>query len=1199
MELDMKADVRCQCDPRHADCLLNRLANGDLKDDSEVQNQTACSLCGQSPSGLESFANDIGKQLAVDHADKNLEAIDANLRQLIDRPVNVSPESDGTDAEGSLSQVGDYRLLREIGRGGMGVVYEAEQVSLGRRVAVKVLPQTLFPDDTAAARFEREASAAAKLHHTNIVPVFDSGSDQGVNFYAMQLIEGHPLDAVRDEVRKSQSQAKIATQNTAETIKESAIESASPPPDRLDKGKLEEISLPDGARNNYFQFVADIGSQVASALQHAHDRDVVHRDVKPSNLILDEAGVVWLADFGLAKQGDDGLTGTSQAPGTLRYMSPERFQGKADPVGDVYSLGASLYEMLTLEPAFSADDPLELIEKIKTSRPKSPKASNTSVPLDLQTIVLKAMEKDPQRRYATAAEMADDLNRFRTHQPILARKVGAAERLLLWAKNNKLVAGLAASLLVGLVVVAVASTAGAMAYRNVAEQAEKRSSELEQVADFQASQLSEIDVEKMGLDMRNGLLEEARIALGRSKLNGEDTKKRIEELNQRLAGTNFTNIALDTLETNIFDRAKVAIDADFDDQPIVQAKLLLTVGESMRELGLWEVAQEPTQQAVEIFRAKLGDEHPDTLNSIGILGKLLQSLGKLSEAEPLLQQVLSGRRRLLGDEHPDTLNAMNDLGTLRLDQGNLTEAENYLTQAVSGMRRELGDEHPNTLNHINTLAAIFFALGKHSESETLRQEVLSTRRRVLGDDHPDTLVSINNEGNALNREGKRTEAEPLLREALVGFRRVLGDEHPTTLKVIRNLGDSLREQGKFTEAEPLLREALSSNRRVLGNEHPDTVVSIILLAKGLYEGGKLDEAETLRKEELATRRRVLGDEDPDTLVSMNSLGSILFVRKKLAEAEAVFDEALSNRRRVLGNEHPDTLYSVHNLARALFDQRKLGDAEPLFREALAGRRKVLGDEHLETLASINILAKLLFQQRNLAESQALYEEELSTKRRVLSDEAPETLTSMVNLGTLQYAGGKRAEAEKVFSESLAGRRRVLGDEHPDTFFSLNMLAMVVEVRGKLAEAATLYQEALSIRRRTLGDENPDTLKAMAIYAATLLKQERFADAEPILRECFEGRKKILEENDWRLASNQSMLGQAIAGQQRFVEAEPLLVEGYEKMEPPAGATMRKTEALQRLVDFYAAWHEAEPDQGYDAKVAKWRAKLGNNETNRP
>jgi serine/threonine protein kinase len=394
-----------------------------------------------------------------------------------DRPAPAAPP---------LEQLGDFRILREVGRGGMGVVYEAEQLSLGRHVALKVLPQKALLDAKQKRRFEREARAAGRLHHTNIVPVFGVGEHDGLPYYVMQFISGLGLDEVIEELKRLQRpggpEAGAPPQPTGPKpsrtgLARSMMTGQFEPPGRADDAEpalgtgpghtvsrpptgltrrptpisatdLQPISSPASAssvvlpgrtgshasgtkKSTYWQSVSRIGVQVAEALEYAHKQGVLHRDVKPSNLLLDTRGTVWVTDFGVAKVEDQpNLTRAGDIVGTLHYLAPEAFEGKTDARSDVYSLGLTLYELLALRPAFAEKDRHRLIKQVTTAEPPRLDRLNPAIPRDLVTIVHKGIDRDPAHRYQTADELAADLQHFADDQPIRARRASPAERLV-------------------------------------------------------------------------------------------------------------------------------------------------------------------------------------------------------------------------------------------------------------------------------------------------------------------------------------------------------------------------------------------------------------------------------------------------------------------------------------------------------------------------------------------------------------------------------------------------------------------------------------------------------------------------------------------------------------------------------------------------------------------------------------------------
>ncbi len=398
-------------------------------------------------------------------------------------------------------QLGDYRIIQLIGRGGMGVVYEAERESLTTRVALKVLHPRIRDDAQYRRRFRNEARSAARLHHSHIVTVFDFGEHDGTLYYVMQFIAGQSLDRILQDVRRIREAAWRAPSNeraietltiaaalqtgrfsTGSNTSDPAMEATAPESfDRHDMslamrdpgrepGQDDEYScrsavssstaLTDSGGDRYFREVARIGAEAADALEYAHSRGVQHRDIKPSNLMLDAQGTAWITDFGLAKiEGDDGLTETGDVVGTLRYLAPERFEGRSDARCDLYALGVTLYEMLALRPAFEGSDRVRVIRQILQGTPRSLRQIEPRISRDMETVVHKAMARMPGDRYQSAADLAAELRRVVANQPILARRSPLHEQYWRWCKRNRLAAGLTALTGALMVAVAVISTA--------------------------------------------------------------------------------------------------------------------------------------------------------------------------------------------------------------------------------------------------------------------------------------------------------------------------------------------------------------------------------------------------------------------------------------------------------------------------------------------------------------------------------------------------------------------------------------------------------------------------------------------------------------------------------------------------------------------------------------------------------------------
>jgi WD40 repeat protein/serine/threonine protein kinase len=428
----------------------------------------------------------------------------ADIRDLFPALVEIEQvkedcrQAQEPSAPGVLQQLGDFRILREIGKGGMGVVYEAEQISLGRHVAVKVLAKQMLLDARARSRFEREARAAARLHHTNIVPVFGVGEHEGLPYYVMQFIHGSGLDQVLEELKRlhenegglgesppDERQAVAGAASVALSLwtgvfaaPTDALPRGGDGTDRLSglpglsspsvtlPGQNDASGQPGRKKPTYWQSVAQIGVQVAGALEYAHRQGILHRDVKPSNLLLDATGTVWVTDFGLARVDDQqNLTHTGDILGTLRYLPPEALEGRSDACGDVYALGLTLYELLALRPAFDEKDRPRLINQVARAEPPRLRKVNQHVPRDLETIVHKAIDGDPVRRYQTAEDLRADLQRFLDDEPIKARRLSGWERRRRWARRNRGVAAALSAVVLLLVVIATGSVVAAVYFQ--------------------------------------------------------------------------------------------------------------------------------------------------------------------------------------------------------------------------------------------------------------------------------------------------------------------------------------------------------------------------------------------------------------------------------------------------------------------------------------------------------------------------------------------------------------------------------------------------------------------------------------------------------------------------------------------------------------------------------------------------------------
>jgi eukaryotic-like serine/threonine-protein kinase len=786
------------------------------------------------------------------------------------RPLHPSatPAASGFRVSEGMT-LGEFTLVRILGRGGMGEVWEAEQASLSRRVALKLLlPERV--DSKGLDFFAREARAGGRLAHPGIVSIHGTGEDEGLHWIAMELVE----DAC--DLRRS-----------------------------LD-GIREDSERPEDYHEESARFLAE----AADALEVAHAAGVIHRDLKPANILITPDDHPKISDFGLAKLTDElSLSLPGDLAGTYFYMSPEQVAAKRmglDHRTDIFSLGVVLYEMLTLVRPFEGDTTEQVAYKILLVDPPPPNDIRSKVPRDLSVICGKAMEKEPGRRYSSMAEFAADLRRYLADEPILARPPGPIERAVKWVRRNptpSAVMGVAAAALVviswlGLLATSRAETlekrgkelaevngslveqraeaeAQARIAQENAERAEEARDRAEKVADFHSRMIMPVDQATLGDALVSSF--EAGIAeqLKSTGSSEEEIEAKVAIFHDLASLAQPTDVGKKILDEEFMALTAEKIGEEFADDPRTEATLREALAKGYyHPLALFEQAEAQQKRVVMLRRETLGDEHPDTLRSIGRLGIIFKVRGKLDLALPLSREALQGIRYALGDEHPATLSAITNLGSVLMSLGRLDEAEPLMREVVEGGGRTLGESSSITLNYKNNLALLFAAQGKSTEAETLLLEVLATNGDVLGPETSFHGYVVGSLGAVVMNQGRYTDAEPYLRDAITKMLPTLGSEHPFTLQAVSNLGIVLQELGQFDEALLLEREGLEGRRRTLGNEHPNTLSSISSLGRLLANQGKFAEAETLLREALLVRRRVLGDQHPDTLETLRSLGRV-------------------------------------------------------------------------------------------------------------------------------------------------------------------------------------------------------------------------------------------------------------------------------------------------------------------------------------
>jgi serine/threonine protein kinase len=692
--------------------------------------------------------------------------------------------------------IGPYKLLRRLGEGGMGQVWLAEQTEpVHRHVALKLIRVGRYDDDI-LQRFRSERQSLAMMDHPSIAKVFDAGATpDGQPYFVMEYVPGVAITRYCDDKRL--------------TIRQ----------------RLE------------------LFSRVCEGIQHAHQKAIIHRDLKPANVMVTEVDgkpMPRIIDFGLAKaigpqvSDETMMTRAGDWVGTPGYMSPEQADGHLDidTRTDVYSLGVILYVLLTGELPFDMTqwkkqpfyeamrqlheiDPLkpstkirkqdgDTLAKVAQRRHDEPRMLVREVSGDLDCIVLKALEKDRDRRYATPLELAADVDRYLRNAPVSAHPASIAYRTRKYVRRNRLGVSFAAAGLVLLVGFAVTQ---AIEVRKIRQQRDRA----DRIAQFMT-----------------GIFK----VPNPSEARGSTVTAR-----------------------EILDRASQQIGSNLNRDPELQAQLMKTMAQTYTGLGLYGRSQDLTEHALAIQTSLFGERNRETLASESYLAQTLQAQGHLPEAEKSLEATIAAQRQVLGPKDRDTLASMDRLGYVYSNEARHADAENMFRETLNTERKVLGPDDPQTLNTLNELAEILTPQGQYAEADQIYGELIAAQKRTLGPDHPATLLSMSHAAENLEEEGRLPEAEKLYSEVIASQRRVLGPEHPQTLRAMMMLALTLAKEGRCTDADKLQTQVIEIKTRVLGPTHNSTLQSMEMEALGLGREGRYADSDKMFRDVIETAEK--------------------------------------------------------------------------------------------------------------------------------------------------------------------------------------------------------------------------------------------------------------------------------------------------------------------------------------------------------
>jgi serine/threonine protein kinase/Tfp pilus assembly protein PilF len=728
--------------------------------------------------------------------------------------------------------IGNYRLIQKLGEGGMGEVYEAEQTEpIRRRIALKIIKVGMDTKQV-VARFESERQALALMSHPSIAKVFDAGAtEKGRLYFVMECAKGVPITEYCDTHRLNNRQ-------------------------RL-----------------------DLFVQICEGIQHAHQKGIIHRDIKASNVLVtiqDDKPVPKIIDFGVAKAISQRLTERTmftelgQLIGTPEYMSPEQAEMTGldiDTRTDVYSLGVLLYELLVGVLPFESKELRsagfdEIRRRIREQEPPKPstrlttpgfdtdhalKSRQTDLPTltrqlrgELDWITMKAMAKDRTQRYASASELAADILRYLKHEPVIAGPPSAMYRLGKYVRRHKVGVAAGALILMTMIIGITGTTIGLVKAVKAEKKAREEAQTAQQISDFLVDLFQVSDP---------------------SEARGNAITAR-----------------------EILDKGAEKIDTDLQDQPRVQARLMETMGNVYRSLGLYKLASPILEKSLEIKRSLYGGEHLEVADGLRTLGILYDTQGKYEEAEALFKESLAILEKAFGPDHPNLARNLNSLAIVYWNQGKYAEAEPLFQRSLAIKEKSMGSDHPEVGNTLTNLGILYHLQRKFEEAEPLFRRALNIAEKTLGADHPDIATHLNNLGSLYQDMERYEEAESYFKRCLVVWEKALGPDHSDVGIVLHNLANLNRNQGKYEEAEPFYQRSQAIFEKALGQDHPYVAYSLRERANLYREQEKFTEAEAFYKQALEIFEKSLG---PDHLNMAETLENYaLLLRKNGRDKEA-------------------------------------------------------------------------------------------------------------------------------------------------------------------------------------------------------------------------------------------------------------------------------------------------------------------------
>ena len=929
--------------------------------------------------------------------------------------------------------IGPYTLREQIGEGGMGVVYVAEQTKpVRRKVALKIIKAGLATKEI-TSRFEAERQALAMMDHPHIAKVFDGGVDQHDRPYiVMELVQGFPIGEFCDQHRMS----------TEKRLK---------------------------------RFV-----DVCRAVEHAHQKGIIHRDLKPSNVLvaeIDDAAVPKVIDFGVAKAIGQELidqtlyTSFTQMIGTPLYMSPEQTRMgvvDVDTRSDVYSLGVMLYELLTGTTPFASEDLKKvgfdemrrIIQEDEPSRPSkqvstlADKARSTTAQRrsidhrqlsnllkgELDWIVMKALAKDRNRRYQSAGELAEDIERYLNNEPVEAHPPSLGYRFSKMVHRNIGLVSAVAVVVLCLIGGIVGTTWGMVQARR-----ERDAARIAQGNEETQRQRAEraTEAEKAVLEF----VEKRIIGAGNPNGHGGD-------------------LGYDATVRQAVHSALPFLATSFDDQPLLKARLHETIGMFFLALGEGELAVRQCEASYAIHAAQLGPDDPTTLHSMMRLAFGHDEVGNYKKALELKETVRSRQREILGPNHPATVESLINIAVTYARQQRFDKAVDLFEKALALLNSIPEADREAILACKLTLATSYRNLGRFAEAAEQHEQALELSKEINGADHPDTLGTMHELAHSYQAINRHPEAHALLQQVFNLLKEKIGPVHPDTVKTGHCLANSHMGLSNHKDAKETFEAILQQQKANLGHNHPATLLTMSKLAISYYKLGEYEEAAQRHKEVFQLRRDRLGENDPATLASLGEMALCQEQFQQYDEAIKIFESLLSKFQEIRGPNHRETLMIMNNLAKTCWTAERIEDAVRYYEDAINRMETSLGRQDRVTVGCKAYYAWLLTTKPD-------YPDRALELAQEMSQIAPQNPWHLQTLGAAQLRNAQYDKAIDSLTHSL--KLRSNAGDCMDYF----LLAIAEAQRGNRDDAMSLYEKATNAMSQDPNQENPEFVRYRA------------------------------------------------------------------------------------------------------------------------